>query len=260
MRNEVEVAADRDELARRVAARVATAVEEAIAETGWCNLALSGGSVMRWIYDELGLLQLRWDRVTFFFTDERGVGPRHPASNYAVAHDRLFNNPRIGLFQAHRIEAEDADHPRTAQRYAEQLPTTLLVAPDLEQALSGAEEVEQVALDVCLLALESDGAVCGWFPGPGLAALAAEERLVIAYQAPRKPVRRIALTPRAIEPCHDVFVVASGIERRAALAAVRALSEREREGPPELPSELLPEHAVWLVDKAALGLAPNQLL
>ncbi len=251
--------AEGEGLARLVARRVGCAIAAAVAETGWCNLALGGGSVLKGIYQELGLLQLPWEQVVFYFAEERCVGPRHPASNYALALDRLFDNPRIELHQVQRIEAEQSDHEAVAARYAEQLPREVELESSAVDALAsdGPPADVAVAFDVCLLVLEADGAVAGWFPGPGLAALVGEERFVVPVAAPRKPLRRITLTPRALATCHEVFVVAAGEERRRALAAALAAppaSAGSSGGPSSAPpTAWLPAHKVWLADRAAAG-------
>ena len=219
----LEVLPDVPELARAVAACVAGELRRAVAERGWCALALSGGQQLKAVYDELGLLQLPWEHAMFFFTDEKGVRPEHPASNYGLALDRLFSNPRIELHQVQRIEAEHADLEGEAERCAELLPEVC---------------------DVALLALEHDGALAGWFPGAGLADLAAEPREVVAVRAPRRPVQRITWTPRAFLRVGTAVVVASGAERREALA---------RAGDPAEPSGLLPCAVSWWADEAASG-------
>lgn len=74
-----------DRLAEVAAERVARAATEAVAERGRFVLALSGGSTPRRLYRHLAegsmTPAIDWDRVEFFWGDERCAPPEHPESN-----------------------------------------------------------------------------------------------------------------------------------------------------------------------------------
>ena len=223
---EVVVLKDRARLARAVATRIAHAVEAAVAERQWCFLAFPGGPFVRPIYDELIGLQLPWSEVEFYFTDERCVPVSHPASNYGEAADRLLRNPRIGDHQLHRIDVDDADRERAADRYAEELPDEL---------------------DLTLLEVGADGHVASLFPGS--VAFTETERRVLPVEVPQKPRRRITLTPGALCASRQVLAVAQGADR--ARAVRRALDEPG--DPAEWPARIARDGA-WLLDTAAASL------
>ena len=211
--------------ARTVAARVARALHGAIAAREWATLGLPAGTFQRSIYADLRLASLDWSRVEFFFVEERGVPASHPASAFAEAEFRLFDNPRIESHQVHRIEGGEPDLARVAERYAEELP----------------EE-----FDVLLLEPGADGHLGALYPGsPAFD----DERDVLALDLEHhKPRRRVMLAPRVIEAAREVVVAASG----PALAEVTARVLEGDEPPRALPAALLRERT-WIVDRAALA-------
>jgi 6-phosphogluconolactonase len=163
--------------------------------------------------------------VEFFFVEERGVPASHPASAFAEAEFRLFDNPRIEAHQVHRIEGGEPDLAHVAERYAEELP----------------EE-----FDVILLEPGADGHLGALFPGsPAFD----DERDVLPLELEHhKPRRRVMVSPRVIEAAREVVVAASG----AALAEVTARVLEGGEPPRALPAALLRERT-WIVDRAALA-------
>ncbi|MCK6445965.1 MAG: 6-phosphogluconolactonase [Planctomycetes bacterium] len=221
---DIVVVRDPAELAREVALRTARELELAIAERAWGFVALPGGSFARQIFEELIQLSLQWDKVEFFFIDECGVPPEHPASRFAAANLILLKNPRIGPHQLHRIEAEDHDLERAAVRYAEELPDE--------------------GFDVMLFELGHDGHIGSLFPGSP--AFDETERLVMPLEVEQKPRRRITLTPAAIALARLAILYAHGRDKAAAV-------ERALLGPLDprgCPAQLVRD-GLWLVERGA---------
>jgi len=211
-------------LACGVSDHVVTCLNRAVGERGWASLALSGGASLRPVLDELCVLQARWDKVEFFFTDERGVRPEHPASNYGEALDRLFTNPRVELHQVHRIEGEGSDLDAVAELYERELPSRL---------------------DVAVVGLEPDGAFAALHPD---SVAFDDERAVVPVEVKKKPHRRVTLAPPVFDAVDELCVVAQG--RDVAAAVSRAL---EQDGSArECPARLV-RRGTWFLDRAAAG-------
>lgn len=223
MTREVVVLEDLPALWRAAALRIAHALHRGIAERDWAFLALPAGPFARPIYEVLRQASLDWSMVEFYFSEERGVPPGHPASAFAEADLRLFDNPRIGAHQVHRIEGEASDLDVAAARYAEELPE---------------------AFDAMLFEPGDDGR-CGalYADSP---AFDQDERLAVALRVATKPVRRVALTPRVIAAALDLVVVAHGSEKAEVVA--RALEGNE--DPRAFPAALL-ANGTWFLDRAA---------
>lgn len=211
--------------ARTAAARVARALHGAIAAREWATLGLPAGTFARSIYAELRIASLDWSRVEFFFVEERGVPASHPASAFAEAEYRLFDNPRIEDHQVHRIDGAEPDLERVAERYAEELPE---------------------AFDVLLLEPGADGHLGALYPD---SPIFDDERDVIAFELEHhKPRRRVMLHPRVLDAAREIVVAASGPD----LAEVTARVLEGGEPPRALPAALL-RARTWIVDRAALA-------
>src|SRR6266481_7926237 len=99
----VEVAKDPETLAHRVAQWI---IDLAASSRGRFAICLSGGSTPRRLYQLLGDAPYRdalpWDRVHWFWGDERFVPWDHPDSNYGMVHAALLR----------RAPAPPRNHPR----------------------------------------------------------------------------------------------------------------------------------------------------
>lgn len=211
--------------ARAVSARLARALHAAIAARGWAFLGLPAGTFQRAIYADLRIASLDWGRVEFFFVEERGVPASHPASAFAEAEFRLFDNPRVEEHQVHRIDGAAVDLDEVAERYAEELPERF---------------------DVLLLEPGADGHLGALYPrSPAFD----DERDVLALDLEHhKPRRRVMLAPRVIAAAREIVVAATG----PALAEVTARVLEGDEPPRDLPAALLRDRT-WFVDRAALA-------
>ena len=117
----VFVCADAMEVARTAARRFVDWAWQAIARDGQFHVALSGGSTPREMYRLLATSEFRaqvdWPRVHLFWGDERAVPPDNPESNYGMVRRELLLRVPIPAGNVHRMEAEDANIGRAAQRY-----------------------------------------------------------------------------------------------------------------------------------------------
>jgi len=90
-------------------------------------VALSGGKTPRAVHARLVAPPVRdsiaWDRIDFFFGDERCVPPDSDRSNYRMAKETLFDPLGIDPGRVHRMRGEEK--PKTAaSAYAKTLGAT----------------------------------------------------------------------------------------------------------------------------------------
>jgi 6-phosphogluconolactonase len=221
---ELVVVARPAELARSAAEWLELEVNRAIVERGKCALALSGGRTPEPAYRQLASASsIDWNRVEVFFSDERGVAPDHPDSNYRMVHLALLALVPIPADQVHRMEAERADRDAAARDYARLLPGQL---------------------DVLLLGIGPDGHTASLFPGS--AALDERQRLVLPVIGAKPPAERMTITPPVIEAARKVVVIVSGGDKAAMVA-------RAIEGPlaPQAVPAQLARRGTWFLDQAA---------
>jgi 6-phosphogluconolactonase len=235
------VLADAAAVAARAAEHVAGAARRAVAARGRFVVALAGGTTPRLAYERLAAdAAVPWEGVHVWFGDERCVAPDHADSNYRMAREALLGRVPVPAGQVLRIEGERAPAD-AAERY-----DALLRGDALAHAGEGG-----AAFDLVLLGVGPDGHTASLFPGGE--ALGERERWAVAVPAPGHVgphVPRVTLTLPALRAAREVLVVATGAEKRAAVAA--ALGGAGNEAPPAGLVRGL-ERTVWVLDGAAAG-------
>jgi 6-phosphogluconolactonase len=228
---------DSEAVARCAAEAAVEALRAAIAERGVFTIALAGGDTPRRMYERLaGDTKLDWDRVEFFWGDERPVPPEHPDSNFAMADAALLRPLGIDPRRIHRIEAERDDLDAVARDYEGELAKTC-----------GAPAGRPPRLDLVLLGMGADGHMASLFPYT--AALSESRRWVVANDVPQLSTRRITVAFPLLEQARSVLVLVTGEAKAATLAEVLEGSL----DPERLPSQRLRGLACvdWFVDAAA---------
>ncbi len=230
----IEEAADPESLARRAAQWIGGL---AAASQGRFAICLSGGSTPRRLYQLLAEHPFRsvmpWDRVHWFWGDERLVPWDDKESNYRMAHEAMLSRAPVPAANIHGI-ATDGTPEEAAGAYERELKA-FYRADVLDPA--------RPLFDVQLLGLGPDGHTASLFPGTSL--LDVRDRWVAEIVGAR-PEPRVTLTYPALESSrHTAFLVA-GADKQPMLARVLA-------GDPALPAaRLRPVGSLtWFVDAAA---------
>jgi 6-phosphogluconolactonase len=239
VRPRIDVSSDPEALARRVAQWIA---DLACHSFGRFAVCLSGGSTPRRLYQILASAPLRdivpWERIHWFFGDERFVPWEHPDSNYGMTREAMLMRVPVPPDNIHGIafEGTPADAARAYQR-------TL-------QSCYGAETLDPARplFDVVLLGMGPDGHTASLFPGkPAL-----EERRSWVTDVPEPGlnphVPRVTLTYPALHSSRSTAFVAAGGDKYAMMQRVLA-------GERGLPAaQIAPVgELVWFIDKAAQG-------
>ena len=212
----------------------------AIQGSGRFTVALSGGTTPKHLYSLLATQAgSPWDKMRFFFSDERHVPPDHADSNFRMANESLFSQAPIPKENIYRVPAEIPDADNAAQSY--------------EQTLRQFFQLEDDALprfDLILLGMGPDGHTASLFPGT--AALHEDERLVAANWVEKFKTWRLTFTYPVINNAAAVLVMATGEEKQEALLQVL----QGRPDPENYPAQgIQPTNGslLWLVDQAAAG-------
>jgi 6-phosphogluconolactonase len=240
---EIRTLPDADAVAREAAGLWARLAADAIAERGRFAVALSGGATPRRLYEVLAEPPLRssvaWERVEFFWGDERAVPPAHPDSNYRMARLALLDPLAVDPARIHRLEGERADLDAAARDYEAEIARVLGGAPGAPPAF-----------DLVLLGLGRDAHTASLFPGT--AALAEARRWVVAHFVPALGANRLTFTfPLLAAAAHVVFLVA-GSDKALPVAEVLEGAH----DPSRLPAQgVRPASGrlVWLLDRHAAG-------
>ena len=210
--SDVRVYPDLLSLSRAAALEFVARAREAVQTRGLFTVVLSGGSTPRTLYSLLADdPQLRgevaWDKVHFFFSDERHVPPDHPDNNYRMAYRALLSKIPAPPWNAHRMATELVDAAQVAE-YCEQILR--------EFFRLGPEEFPR--FDLVLLGLGSEGHTASLFPGSE--ALRETKRLAVAAWVEALETWRITLTLPVLNNASEVAFLVSGAEKAEAFRNV----------------------------------------
>jgi 6-phosphogluconolactonase len=237
MMSETLVARDPIEHAAFAAEMLARAIAEAVDKHGVARVAISGGETPVQTHRNLASLALPFDKVEWYWVDERAVPPESTRSNYgAAARDLALEGGKHG--RAFRMEAERPDLEAAARDYQLTLRRAFGVA--------GA-----ASFDAVVLGIGDDGHTASMFPAMGTTAI--EDRLVAAVPAqPEKKLEaRLTLTAPVILEARMVLMLARGANKRRPIALAKSAGPEE-----EIPARILQRakgSVVWLLDEAAAG-------
>jgi 6-phosphogluconolactonase len=235
---EVRIFPDANQLARAAAAEFTQLAKASVREKDLFTVVLSGGSTPKTLYstlsDEPFRSELPWDRIHFFWGDERPVPPDHPESNFHMAHEALLSKIPVPAENVHRITGEAPDAAAAAQEYEEELRNFFQLG-----------QQRTPRFDLVLLGLGSDGHTASLFPDTR--ALHEHERLVIANWVEKLNSWRITLTFPVLNNAAKVIFLVSGPEKAA---IIRSILKGEGEYPARL---VQPSNGslLWLLDREA---------
>jgi 6-phosphogluconolactonase len=199
--------------ADELAARAASAWLDEIAAANYAAkphcVALSGGRIaQKFFAATVGQAKTRaisFERVHFFWADERCVPPTDAESNFKLANELLFTPLKIAENQIHRLRGEDS--PEAAVENAE---------AELRR-LAPLNQNSQPVLDLIFLGMGEDGHVASLFPNSPLQNLDNAVSFLAIKNSPKPPPERISLSYAAIAAAKNVWVLASGDNKDAAL-------------------------------------------
>lgn len=179
---------------------------------GWTRVAFSGGSTPRQIFTMLADASrpyralVPWEKLEFFFVDERSVPPTDPESNYGMAKAALLDHVPLEPSQIYRYQGE-LEPDVAAARY--------------ESAVRGAfrlEGAEMPRFQLISLGMGDDGHTASLFPHTD--ALHELGRIAVANRVPQKDTWRLTLTWPVINNADDVSFLLKGKEKAETLRRV----------------------------------------
>ena len=232
----VEVLPDPQSLAHHVADWVTAT---AVATPGPFRVSLSGGSTPKTLYGLLASDEFHgrfpWQRVFWYWGDERFVPYDHPESNYRMTREAMLAKAPVPPENIHPVPA-DGTPDEAALRYEQTL-----------QAAYGTPVLDPTRplFDITLLGLGPDGHTASLLPGEKV--LEERKRWVAAVSHGRPEVR-ITMTYPVIESSRYVAFLVAGQEKAAIFATIRA-------GGSDVPAARVKPvgELIWFVDQAAAG-------
>ncbi|NNE76481.1 MAG: 6-phosphogluconolactonase [Pricia sp.] len=202
------------------------------------HIALSGGSTPKIVFDELAsrnISESTWQKVHFYWGDERCVSPDDTDSNYKMTVEHLLSKIKVPEKNIHRIKGEN-DPGHEAERYAEVLR----------------EELPQVngipKFDLVILGLGDDGHTASIFPHE--IELWHSDALCEVAEHPESGQKRITITGKVINNAAEVAFLITGENKAEKVVEII----NQQGGFNNYPANLVnPEsgNLFWFLDEAA---------
>jgi len=221
-------------VAENLCSYVTNIANESIKQHGKFTIALSGGSLAKYLNNGLPKANTDWSKWRIYFCDERHVPFNDPECTYSIY--------KRGLFSAVNIPEENIfpDNPNVSVEDAAKEYEAKLRAEFPGQAFP--------RFDLLLLGMGPDGHTCSLFPGHPLLK---EDKLWIApiSDSPKPPPQRITMTFPVLNNATNAIFVSCGGSKAEMVQRVLEGSEQ----PPLPAAQVLPHSGCvyWFLDNGA---------
>jgi 6-phosphogluconolactonase len=204
------------------------------------DIALSGGTTPNMFFQAMTALHpnIAWDRIRFYWVDERCVPPDHPESNFGAAYNSFLQPLGIPESSYFRIRGEDKPE-KEAERYGELILDQ--VSPDMTFPV----------FDLIFLGMGADGHTASIFPHE--TGLWITDSLCTVGTHPTSGQKRVTFTGHLINAASRVLFLVTGEEKAEIAKKVITKTGNYLDYPASLaaPSKGALE---WYMDKAASSL------
>jgi 6-phosphogluconolactonase len=210
-------------------------VETFAALPGRITVSLAGGSTPKQLYETLATpafaTRMPWDRVHWFWGDERFVPPEDERSNQSMVRRAMLDQVPVPAANIHPVPTTGMTPDDAARAY--------------EATLRSFQQPGRPLFDLVLLGLGTNGHTASLFPHESV--LHERAAWAAAVTPPNEPTR-ITLTWPPLEDCRHAAFLVVGPDKREVVQAVRA-------GDMELPAaHYRPQGTLmWWMDTAAAG-------
>jgi 6-phosphogluconolactonase len=200
-------------------------------------IALSGGSTPQLLFNEIAEKHINgflWEKLHFFWVDERCVSRDSTESNFGNAYRILFNN---------KIIPQQNLHPVFGEKY----PANERVRYGIEISSCLPYDNYLPAFDMILLGMGTDGHTASIFPGQEF--LFGSDNSCAISQHPETGQSRITLTGKVLNNAKEIIVLVTG-KSKAEMVKLAF----ESKTPPYLPILLIQPvngNISWYMDKEA---------
>ncbi len=247
---ELLIHSDAEDLAFSAASRLITAIADAQSTGGIAQVVLTGGRVASAVYGAVAespaRVEVDWQRVEFWWGDERFLPDGDPDRNETQAREALLDKVDVDPARVHPMPADSGQGAATA---------AAAYASELAKAVSAGDRDGVPTFDVLLLGVGPDGHVASLFPEhPGLHS--EDVSSIAVHGSPKPPPTRISLTFPALNRAHEVWFVVSGEDKAKAVRL--ALSETGRLQIPAAGVKGL-NRTLWLLDEASAQEIPTTI-
>ena len=195
-----------EELADRLADLMMSWVENRYGNA--FHLAISGGKTPDLLFSVLALKyadSTLWQKIHFWWVDERMVPPNHTESNFGIVQKLLLSQIIIPEANIHRIKGEN-------------IPETEALSYSAQIQKNVQQKNEWPVFDLILLGMGDDGHTASIFPDQ-MHLLNSEHICEVATQ-PQSGQKRVTLTGKAINNALKVCFLVTGSNKAERLSEI----------------------------------------
>ncbi|CAL1520437.1 6-phosphogluconolactonase [Chitinophaga sp. MM2321] len=234
---ELHIAKDPAQLSENVAAWISNYIQDVLQEQERFTFVLSGGNTPKQLYALLAKAPynqiIPWEKIHFFWGDERAVPFEDERNNARMAFDVLLD--KVGVNPDHiHIMRTDIEPEAAAAEY--------------EKILKSYFKKEENTFDLVLLGMGDDGHTLSLFPGT--AVVHEQKSWVKAFFLQAQDMYRITLTAPVVNNAACVLFLTTGAGKAFTLKnVIEGTFDAEK-----FPSQLIrPQDGElhWFVDEAA---------
>jgi len=226
-----------DELALAAAEWITADIEKVTKSADRYTIALSGGSTPKKLHavlaEEPYKSRIPWEKLHFFWGDERNVPFNDERNNAKMAFDTLLNKVPVVGSQIHIMDTS-LDSSLAAQSY--------------EKITSEYFGDTGFSFDLVLLGMGDDGHTLSLFPGTS--AVHEKEKNVFSFFLEAQGMDRITLSAPLVNRAHKIAFLITGENKQDALYEVT----KGRHNPDQYPAQLIQPNQGelhWFVDAPA---------
>ncbi len=231
----IDISKDIEELSEKFAEILINTINH---NKGQINIALSGGSTPKAVFDCLAKdykEKIEWNKINFFWGDERCVPSDHPESNYLMAHNHLFS--KIDINSKNIFKIDGSNNPKIeAENYSKIIRENVILRNNIP------------SFDLVMLGLGEDGHTASIFPDS--ISLINDKRICAVAKHPVTNQERITLTGTVINNSKRIVFLVIG----ASKSKIVDIILNKKEGFEKLPASFVnPTYGnlIWLIDKEA---------
>ncbi|MDP3431648.1 MAG: 6-phosphogluconolactonase [Bacteroidota bacterium] len=205
------------------------------------HFAISGGKTPDLLFDFLAERfpnSVLWQKIHFWWVDERMVAPTHPESNFGVVQNLLFSKIAFPEENIHRIKGENTPEVE-AFSYSAQIHEKLH------------SENGWPVFDLIILGMGDDGHTASIFPNQ--MELLDSEKICEVATHPVSGQKRVTLTGNVINNADKVCFLVTGSNKADRMAEIWGIPEKANLLPA---AHIHPESGdlTWYIDEASANL------
>ncbi|HBC46485.1 MAG TPA: 6-phosphogluconolactonase [candidate division Zixibacteria bacterium] len=216
-------------------------IKEVLSKKEHFDLVLTGGNTPRPLFKYLAQNyrdKIPWNKIQFFWSDERNVPHNDSQSNYGMAKELLLDNVPINPANIFSMPTSFATPAEAAAEY--------------EKTLKSQFDSSAPHFDLALLGLGEDCHVASLFPHQPT--LSEKSRWVVASISPKEPLQRLSLTFPVINRSEMIYFLVTGENKAEPLRRALSKERIEIEDCPARGVRPVDGEIVWWVDKKAARL------